>query len=119
MFRRTRFQHGSLTKEQRQRQPDVWVYRWRELNQEGSSKRRKLIVGTVDEFRTESHAKKALAKLNLNINEHQSDGSHPALMTMGRLIEHYKQEELGVHRYSKAESTVDVYKEYLTYWIGP
>jgi integrase len=119
MFRRTRFQQGCLTTEQRQKQPDVWVYRWREADQDGRPKRRKLIVGTVDEYRTESHAKRALAKLNLNINEHQSDGSHPALITMGQLIEHYKQEELGEHRYSKAESTVEVYKEYLTYWITP
>jgi integrase len=119
MFRRTRFQNGSLTKEQRQKQAGVWVYRWREMNQDGKPKRRKVIVGTVDEYRTESHAKKALAILNLNINQKQSDGSHPALMTMGQLIDHYKAKELGEDRHSKTRATVDVYHEYLKYWVGP
>jgi integrase len=119
MFTRTRFQSGSLTKEPRQRQADVWVYRWRELDQQGELKRRKVIVGTVEEYRTESLAKKALAALNLDVNQKQSDGSHPALMTMGQLIDHYKAEELGERRRSKANSTVDVYKEFLRYWISP
>jgi integrase len=89
------------------------------VDQDGKLKRRKVIVGTIDEHRTESHAKKALASLILNVNPNQSDGSHPALMTMGQLIDHYRAEELGEHRYSKTQSTVDVYKEYLTYWIAP
>ena len=119
MFTRTRFQTGSLTKEKRQKQADVWVYRWREADHNGSVKRRKVILGTVEQYRTESHAKKALAALNLNVNQHHSDGAHPALMTMGQLIDHYKAKELGEDRLSKAQSTVDVYKEFLTYWIAP
>jgi integrase len=119
MFTRTKFQEGCLTKEKRQRQPDVWVYRWRELAQDGSVKRRKVIVGTVDQYRTESLAKKALAALNLNVNQHQSEGAHPALMTMGQLITHYKVEELSETRPSKALSTVDVYTDFLDLYILP
>jgi integrase len=119
MFTRTRFQEGSLTREKRQKQADVWAYRWREVAQDGTVKRRKVIVGTVEQYRSESHAKKALAALNLNVNKHHSDGAHPALMTMGQLIDHYKDRELGEHRLLKAQSTVDVYNEYLTYWIAP
>jgi integrase len=119
MFTRTRFQQGSLTREKRQRQSDVWAYRWREVDQDGSVKRRKVIVGTVEQYRTESLAKKALADLNLDVNQHQSEGIHPALMTMGQLITHYKAEELGEHRHSKTQGTVDVYTEYLKYWITP
>jgi integrase len=119
MFTRTRFQAGSLVKEKRQRQADVWVYRWREQGQDGSVKRRKVILGTVEQYRTESQAKKALAALSLNVNKEPEGGSHPALMTMGQLIDHYKAKELGEDRLSKAQSTVDVYKEFLTYWIAP
>ena len=119
MFERTRFQQGSLTREKRQKLPDVWAYRWREVAHDGSVKRRKMIIGTVEEYRTESLAKKALAALNLDVNQHQSQGAHPALMTMGQLIDHYKEQELGEHRHSKTQSTVDVYTEFLTYWIAP
>jgi len=60
-----------------------------------------------------------LADLNLDVNPHRFEGAHPALMTMGQLIDHYKAEELGEHRYSKTAATVDVYTEYLNYWIAP
>jgi integrase len=119
MFTRTKFQEGSLTRERRQRQADVWVYRWREVDQDSSVKRPKMIVGTVEQYRTESLAKKALADLNLDVNPHQSESAHPALTTMGQLIDHYKAEELGDNRYSKTQATVDVYTEYLIYWIAP
>ena len=119
MFTRTRFQTGSLTRESRQRQADVWAYRWRETDGDGKQKRRKVIVGTIEEYRTESLAKKALAALNLDVNRELSFGAHPALMTMGQLIDHYTKEELGDKRHTKAQSTVDVYLEYLKYWIAP
>ncbi len=119
MFTRTRFQEGSLTRENRRRQPDVWAYRWREQDQDGIVKRRKLIIGTVEQYRTKSLARNALAALNLNVNQHHSDGAHPALMTVGQLIEHYKKHELGEQRRSKTQSTVDVYNEFLAIWIAP
>lgn len=119
MFKRTRFQSGSLTREERNRQSDVWVYRWRELAPDGTRKRRKVIIGSVDEYRTESLARRKLASLGLNINDDSSTSSHPALMTTGQLVEHYKQTELGDQRHSKAMSTVDVYKYYLRSWIEP
>jgi integrase len=61
----------------------------------------------------------AVSRQNLDVNQHQSEGAHPALLTMGQLIDHYKAEELGEHRHSKTQSTVDVYSEYLVFWIAP
>ena len=119
MFTRTRFQSGSLTKEKRKRHADIWIYRWREEDPNGSIIRRKMIVGTVDKYRTKSLAKKALDALGMKINETHPQGSHPALMTMGQLIQHYENEELGEQRLSKTQSTVDVYREFLRYWIAP
>jgi integrase len=119
MFTRTKHQKGSLTREKRQRQADVWVYRWREVDQDRSVKRRKVIVGTVEQYRTQSLAKNALAALKLDVNQHPSEGAHPALITVGQLVEHYKKNELGEKRKSKAQSTVDVYHYYLRSWIAP
>jgi integrase len=119
MFERTKYQAGSLTKEPRMRQPDIWVFRWRETAPDGQRIRRKVTVGTVDEYRTESAAKKALAVLRIDTNPEPSKGSHPVLMTMGQLITHYRQHELGPVRYSKSASTVDGYKDYLRLWIEP
>lgn len=110
---RTRFQSGSLTKERRSKGSDVWAFRWRELDQDSSVKRRKMIVGTVEEYRTESHAKKALAAPNLKINESESRSCHPALLTVGALVKHYKDHELGANRSTKAQSTCDLYQIYL------
>lgn len=119
MFTRTRFQHGSLTKEVRQRGANVWVYRWREAAPEGGTKRKKIILGTMEQYPTESLARRQLATLGLDINEKQSQGAHPALMTMAQLIDHYQETELGMNRYSKAQSTVDVYSDYIRCRIKP
>jgi hypothetical protein len=42
LFRRTRYQHGSLVLEERKRGPAVWVYRWWERDINGKPVRRKL-----------------------------------------------------------------------------
>jgi hypothetical protein len=47
MFRRTRYQQGSVQREKRQKGPDVWVYRWYEVGSDGGNKYRKVIVGNV------------------------------------------------------------------------
>ena len=51
MPRRTRYQQGSVQREKRQSGSDVWVFRWWESASDGTSKRRKAIVGTVQHCR--------------------------------------------------------------------
>ncbi len=119
MFMRASFQTGSLTKSKRKRGPDVWQFRWREQDASGKTKRRKLIVGNVGELPTKAHAKKALTDLGLDINQKRTTLKHPALMTVADLAEHYDSEELGAKRLSKTQGTVDVYREFLKYWIVP
>ena len=36
MFRRTRYQQGSVQREKRRSGPDVWVYRWYEVGSDGA-----------------------------------------------------------------------------------
>ena len=64
MFRRMRYQQGCLTREVRKIGPDVWVFRWREPGLDGRKRNRKVVVGTMDQIRTESQAMKAVEGLS-------------------------------------------------------
>jgi integrase len=119
MFMRASFQTGSLTKTSRKRGPDVWHFRWREQDTGGKIVRRKIAVGTVEQYPTKTTAKKALAALAININQQRATMQHPALMTMADLAAHYDETELGEKRQSKTQGTVDVYREFIKYWIAP
>jgi hypothetical protein len=69
MFTRIRYQHGCIAREARKAGPDVWIFRWREINAEGRKVNRKAVVGTVEQYRTESVAQKAVDALRININQ--------------------------------------------------
>lgn len=58
-FTRTSYQQGCLTTETRKKGPDVWVFLWREADSRGKRRQRKLIVGTGEQYRSESAAAKA------------------------------------------------------------
>src|SRR6478752_7513527 len=90
-LRRDRYQAGSLTTEKRSNGPDVWVYRWREQADGTLRVKRKRIVGTIQEYRTESAARKAVDALKLDINAEVVSAS---MMIVRELVEHYKQTEL-------------------------
>ena len=66
--RRDRYQTGSLTREKRSSGPAVWVYRWREQASRGQTVQRKRIVGTVQEYRTETAARRAVEGLQLEVS---------------------------------------------------
>src|SRR5690349_16500389 len=66
MFTRIRYQHGCIAREARKAGPDVWIFRWREINAEGRKVNRKAVVGTVEQYRTESLAQRAVDALRLN-----------------------------------------------------
>jgi integrase len=121
MFSRTRFQNGSLSKVSRKRGPAVWEYRWYDpAATNGSGKRvyRKLIIGTVQEFKTESSAKRQLESMKLNINA-PTTRKHPAQMTVSDLIAHYTEKEMGADRHSKTEGTCATYRTFIETWIAP
>lgn len=104
LFRRTRYQQGSLNLEEREKRPAVWVYRWWEKDIDGKCVRRKLQVGDASEFPTESVAQAAADALRLTINNHsQRKTLHRT--TVNTLWEHYTSEELPL----KEVSTQDVY----------
>ena len=106
---RARYQQGSLTREERKNGPDVWVFRWREQTLEGQVKR-KVAVGTVQEYRSKAAAQKAVVALRIDINQETWMPS-----TVEELVTHYREKELP----SKTPYTGELYEGYLKTWILP
>jgi integrase len=109
MTTRVHYQRGSLTREPRAHSPTVWVFRWRENTSEGRVKR-KMIVGTVEQYRTKSAAQKACELLRTNINRETFTPQ-----TVAELVTHYGEKELP----NKTPYTGEVYGGYITKWILP
>lgn len=114
MFKRTRYQHGSVEREERRKGPAVWVYRWWEEDLHGKPVHRKLRIGSVEEYPSQSAALVAADALRLTINNHLA---HKGLQrtTVSVLWEHYCREELPL----KEMSTQDAYTQYANNWILP
>ena len=114
MFKRTRYQHGSVELEERKKGPAVWVYRWWEEDINGKLLHRKLQIGDVETYPNESAAHAAADALRLTIN---TGSKHKSLQrtTISILWEHYSREELP----RKALSTQDSYSMYAKNWIVP
>ena len=114
LFRRTRYQQGSLTLEKRKRGSAVWVYRWWENDITGKPIRRKVQLGDLERYPNESAACAAADALRLTINNH-STRKNLQKTTLNTLWEHYRREELPL----KAISTQDAYLIYANNWILP
>lgn len=132
-MRRARHQQGSLQREKRKRTGDtVWVFRWYEIQLDGTKKYRKAVIGTLKEFKTEAEAQKAADALRLEVNE-QTPRQQIQAISFETLVEHYKQHELpdvvhstrplgseaGDDELRKSYSTQVTYQGYLTKWILP
>ena len=114
MFKRTRYQHGSVELEERKKGPAVWVYRWWEEDINGKLLHRKQQIGDVETYPSESAAFAAADAFRLTIN---NGSKHKSLQrtTISILWEHYSREELP----RKALSTQDSYSMYAKNWIVP
>lgn len=132
-MKRARHQQGSLQREKRKRTGDtVWVFRWYEIQLDGTKKYRKAVIGTLHEFKTEAEAQKAADALRLEVNE-QTPRQQIQAISFETLVEHYKQHELpdvvhstrplgseaGDDELRKSYSTQVTYQGYLTKWILP
>ena len=132
MFRRARHQKGSLQRVKRKSGQNVWIFRWYEIQTDGSKRYRKVVVGTVEEFRTESDAQKAVDALRLTINE-RTPRQQLKEISFETLVQHYRQHEMPDIFYKKSKlpedvaedsdrksyATQDTYEGYLKKWILP
>ena len=104
-MRRSRYQYGSVTCENRKRGPDVWVYRF--YDQKGRHK--KLQIGTVGEYPKKADATKAAEPLRATANP-----DDPRVSTLVTVIDHYIREEL-----PERASTRTFYLPWLKNYIQP
>ena len=132
MFRRARHQKGSLQRVKRKSGQGVWVFRWYEIQPDGTKKYRKVVIGTVEDFNTEAEAQTAVDALRLTINE-QTPRQQLKEISFETLVEHYRQHEMPDIFYKnsklpdavaedenrKSYATQDTYQGYLEKWILP
>jgi integrase len=119
MFRRTRYQQGSLQRAKRSGGPDAWIFRWYEDQPNGGKRYRKTVVGTVVQFPTETAARKAADALRIDINL-QTPQASSGPTTVDQLIEHFRLKEMPRDDHERRSySTKAAYECYLTNWISP
>jgi integrase len=115
---RKRYQLGSLTTERRKTGPAVWVYRWREADTEGKQVNRKLVVGNKAKFPSKTAALSAVEGLRLEINKETPAGIFKPF-SIGQLIIHYREIELGASNSNKTARTKSVYGQHFDCYIVP
>ena len=112
-------QNGSLRQVSRRRGPAVWSFRWREPGTDGRRVHRRIVIGTIEQFKNESAAAKAIVALRREIKRHDYRLGGKRLLTLRQLSEHYKQRELAPDNERKTYSTKSTYQGYLRKWILP
>ncbi|MDW5267411.1 MULTISPECIES: site-specific integrase [Acidobacteriaceae] len=121
MFRRTRYQQGMIDRVKRKQGPDCWIFRWREMDASGKRVRRKVVLGTIEKYPTESSALKAAESLRVTVNEEQPRFPQQPI-SVAALITHFKHHELGPMQEDdegRAYSTRVVYKDVLRLYVEP
>ncbi|MGB6675564.1 MAG: hypothetical protein WBE44_02620, partial [Terriglobales bacterium] len=124
--RRMKYQYGTLTLETRTRGPCVWTYRYFDWV-DGRKRRRKAIVGTVEQYRTRAMAERACEPIRLAANTELLSPHSP---TMGALVDRYAEQVLrpcidipvGGAQDSAARMSFHCAKSYnsvLTKWVRP
>jgi hypothetical protein len=114
VFTRTRYQYGSLETKERKKGKEVWEFRYYEPDARGERQRRAVMVGTREEYPTESAARKspAVQAILLRLNAEQPNAGGAA--NFGAVIARYEQEEMP-ERYS----TSAAYQSYIKNQIRP
>jgi integrase len=109
--KRQRVQFGWLDLKKRRSGPEVWVLRYRETLADGTKRVPSLIVGSIEEYPTESKARTASMSLLLSINQEKPEG---VPVPFGAVIERYLSQEL-----PERNSTASRYRSWLKNYITP
>ena len=110
-------QKGSLVRRVRRSQSEVSEFRWREPGPTGTRRNRRIVVGSTDQIADESAARQAVAALQIEIN--QSMKSTQSAITIGDLVQHFRQRELRTEFAWRTFSTRNSYEGNLRKWIVP
>ena len=110
LFTRTRYQYGSLETKERKKGKEVWEFRYYETDGRGERQRRAVMVGTREEYPTESAARKSpvVQAILLRLNAEQPAAAGAA--EFGAVIARYEQEEMP-ERYSTRAAYQSLHQE--------
>ena len=84
--KRQRFQFGWLNLKKRRNGPELWVLRYRKTLENGRTRTPSVIIGTVNEYPTESQARKASASYLLSMNDQKPPG---VSVSFGAVLQRY------------------------------
>ena len=115
---RTRIQAGGINTDISASGKKIWVFRWRETRPDGRRAPRKRVIGTLEEFPTRQSADDAARPFRSNLTD--NDSAVITDMTMGELVEHFREHEL-MNRGDggRAYSTRNRYQSVLDAWVSP
>jgi len=111
LFKRTRYQYGSLRLKKRRTGPDAWEFRYYEDDSQSRRERKYVTIGTKNEYPTESDARRAVQSLLLKLNC-GAPRAELEIPNFGTLIDKFVDEEMP-ERYSTAASYKSVISTYL------
>jgi len=128
-MRRTSYQKGSLKLADR-KNGKAWEYRWREVQIDGSIRRKNVVIGTLEDYPNESVAQAAVDAIRLQVNQ-QTPQQLIKSINLETLVNHYRQHELpdvfnnmkpqpgARDEETKSYATQVTYEGYLKKWILP
>jgi integrase len=117
-MRKARKQNGCLYLDVNGSKVPVWRFSWWHVLPDGKRVRRRRQVGTLDQYKTEAAAERAVRSWRLAINSNQVHAFSG--ITVKDVIEHFRLKELaGKGENRRAWSTRHRYKTYLDRWIEP
>jgi hypothetical protein len=128
-MRRTSYQKGSLRLADRKK-GKVWEFLWREVQLDGTIRRKHIVIGTQEDLPTESSAQAVVDAIRLEINQ-QTPQRLIKNISFETLVNHYRQHELpdtfnktkpgldAADEDRKSYSTQVTYEGYLKKWILP
>ena len=118
-MRRARYQEGCLTRSKR-KSGDVWEFRFRERQPDGTRKMRCVVVGPVARFRTRTAALHQVEVLRANVNREIINPQTPIITSFKSLAGHYRTAEMRMDNHDKkAYSTKRRNQSCLDKWILP
>lgn len=112
----TRYQEGTIERVRRAKGPDVWVYRWRELDEDGVRVQKKKVIGDVDRHPTKAAAKKAVENFRAEINGRQD---RLGKKTVEQAWGHFQANELRDPEINRSATTIDNYLTLFQTYIIP
>lgn len=105
-----RYQYGTLTIRKRKKGPDVWQFRWIE-----NGKQKSVLIGTVEKYRTQAGAERAVEYLRMRINA-QNPQQQFHSFTVGALIDRFMEQHVPKHC---RKLTASVYRSLFEKHIRP